>query len=213
MNQPITERPTIFATLRALVPRRPLTYREAERIAELQANRFRELLGIGEAQLDEAAIGSLPRIDIKRRHGMPASGLTHWHNGRWLVMLNADECVQRQRFSLCHEFKHILDHTTQQWIHPGVVPGSLDPRVERLADYFAACLLMPKRHVKRLFGQRGTVDQLAQAFGVSLAAMSIRLSQLGLIDQPPRCLRPGPRWDHFDQSYFRSKPLPQGVPA
>ena len=61
--------------------------------------------------------------------------------------------------------------------------------VERICDYFAGCLLMPRPWVKRLYcsGVQHLPD-LAQAFGVSQAAMSVRLNQIGLVEPTPRCL-------------------------
>lgn len=59
-------------------------------------------------------------------------------------------------------------------------------------DYFAACLLMPRPAVKALWGlghQR--VEDLAAHFGVSRAAMGLRLHQLGLTSTRRRC-RPFP---------------------
>ncbi len=189
--------------LRALVPERRLSYREAERIAELQANRFRERLGLDEAELPDSAVTTIPRLSVTRRYGLPVSGLTHWHNGRWLILLNADEPEERQRFSLCHELKHVLDHTTKQWTCWDEPWRSSADKAERLADYFAGCLLMPKRHVKRLFGLQPDAGLLADAFGVSARAMEVRLSQLGLIGPVPRCLSTDSRWDHFGSPYFR----------
>lgn len=194
---------SLLATLRGLVPQRALRYAEAERIAELQANRFRELLGNAEPKLETACIAGLPRIVVRRSFNLPVSGLTHWHNGQWLIAINAQEPIGRQRFSLGHEFKHVLDHTTRQWLCPPELGMSTETKSERLADYFAGCLLMPKRHVKKLFGERVSIENLAAAFGVTKRAMQVRLSQLGLTEPTPRCLRPTPNWDHFGKGYFR----------
>jgi Zn-dependent peptidase ImmA (M78 family) len=203
----------LLATLRALAPHRPLTYTECERIAELQANCFRELLGQDEPCLDDSVIEALPRIAVRRRRGIPVSGLTHWHNGRWLIVLNADEPATRQRFSLAHEFKHVIDHSTKQWLYPNGDRRVASVKAERLADYFAACLLMPKRHVRRLHDEGGSPQDLADAFDVSGRAMAVRLSHLGLLPQRDRCLLPAARWDHFGHAYYRSDPVGDGVPA
>ncbi len=210
----MNEKPTnLLRSLRALVPPRRLTYREAERIAELQANVFRERLGLTEPELPDSALTELPRLKVVRRHSLPVSGLTHWHNGRWLIVLNADEPEERQRFSLCHELKHVLDHTTQQWTCWDEAWRSGAIKAERLADYFSGCLLMPKRHVKRLFGLQPEVRSLADAFGVSTRAMGVRLSQLGLIGPTPRC-RPAPSdWNHFGSPYFRQQSTTARVAA
>ena len=64
------------------------------------------------------------------------------------------------------------------------------------ADYFAGCTLIPKRDLKRAWGNgiQRTTD-LAHCFGVSEPAIRVRLAQTGLStetdDVPaPRCARP-----------------------
>jgi hypothetical protein len=181
------KRMTVLALLRDLVPKRALTWREAERIAELQANRLREILDLEQPRLPEEAISELPRIDVRRESDLPVSGLTYSDSGCWVIALNALEPIGRQRFSLAHEFRHILDHTERQWLYLGGRALSRSEQAERLADYFAGCLLMPKRWVKRLFGERASLILLADAFGVTPRAMHVRLSQLCLIEPTPRC--------------------------
>lgn len=205
--------PNLLRTLRQLIPERPLGYGEAERLAELQANVLRERLGLTEPKLPADAIAGLPRISVERRRGLPVSGLTHWHNGRWLIVLNADEPEQRQLFSLAHELKHAIDHTKKHWLYWDESWRNGSTKAERLADYFAGCLLMPKRHVKSLFGTRPDPVALAVTFGVSQRAMTVRLCQLGLIGPTPRCLRTGPRWDHLGSPYFRNGAESPGVAA
>src|SRR5262249_31781138 len=117
------------------------------------------------------------------------SGLASWAGGTWEIVLNAGEPYGRQRFSLAHEFKHVIDHTTGHYLYGWT---SSDEKAERLADYFAACALMPKRHVKRLFGEGRTTSDLALAFAVTPRAIAVRLSQLGLIGPVRRCNRPLP---------------------
>ena len=201
MNDPPTN---LIRHLRALVPERRLSFAEALRIAELQANVLRERLGIDQAELPETAIEDLPRISVQRRHGLPVSGLTHWHNGRWLIVINADESYGRQRFSLAHELKHVLDHAAKDrccWSEPGL---SAQKKAERLADYFAGCLPVPRRHLKAAWGRQPDVQAVANAFGVSVPAARVRASQVGLIPPTPRCLTPRATWQHFGSTYFRS---------
>ena len=87
-----------------------------------------------------------------------------------------------------HEFKHVLDHPFISYLYPSTFTTDADRQAELAADYFAACLLMPKRLVKRLWGEgvQRTTD-LANAFGVSEVAMRYRLEQLGLVDRRARC--------------------------
>jgi Zn-dependent peptidase ImmA (M78 family) len=123
----------------------------------------------------------------------PSSGATHWSSGRWLVVVNGSEPAARQRFSLAHEFKHIIDHRFTKLVYSQFPEAQRADMIERICDYFAGCMLMPRPWVKRLWcSGRQQLPDLAQAFGVSQAAMSVRLSQIGLTDPAPRCL-PAPK--------------------
>jgi Zn-dependent peptidase ImmA (M78 family) len=87
-----------------------------------------------------------------------------------------------------HEFKHVLDHTTKQFLYHDRPFQTADEQAERVADYFAACLLMPKRVVKRLWCQGNqNMVELAKMLFVSTRALRYRLDQLGLLDPPTRC--------------------------
>lgn len=174
--------------LRDLTPKRPLGFAESLRIAELQASRFRGLAGVIDGALPESAIASLPRVQVDRMSPMPASGATQWSHGRWLIVLNGSEARTRQRFSLAHEFKHVLDHPFIDVLYPGNAAMTSEERGEQICDYFAACLLMPRILVKRAWtsGEQST-RHLARQFDVSAAAMSFRLRQLGLLSAYERC--------------------------
>ncbi len=171
----------ILARLRRLVPARPLSYHEALRLAELQANRFRELLDIDAPELPDEALTELPRVLVTSEMDLPVSGSAHWSNGRWIITVNALEHPLRQRFSAAHELHHVITHPLRSFVltdEPSLPAGV---KAERLADYFAGALLMPKQHVKRLWGE-GHSDpaELAEHFLVSPRAMDFRLDQLGL---------------------------------
>ena len=101
-----------LALLRGLVPNRRLTFGEAYRIAELQANRLRQHHQIDGPRLPSEIIEQLPHIAVEYDADMPVSGSAIWNGSRWVITLNAGESPQRNRFSLCHELKHIIDHTT-----------------------------------------------------------------------------------------------------
>lgn len=179
---------SVLALLRGLVPQRQLTFNEALRIAELQANRLLEHFSIETTAVPDEVISELPRIKIERERGLPVSGSAHWNGRYWVITLSADEHRLRQRFSLMHEFKHILDHTTKDFLFQDRPTSSAHEQAERVADYFAACLLMPKRVVKRLWCQPGqNIANLADLLQVSPAALRYRLDQLGLTDRPTRC--------------------------
>jgi Zn-dependent peptidase ImmA (M78 family) len=106
--------------------------------------------------------------------------------GRWVIVLNADDVYVRQRFTMAHEFKHVLDSEAQAIMFARVREPELVR--ERVADHFAACLLMPKVWVVRAWagGIQGIVP-LARMFEVSRVAMNWRLQELGLIGPIARC--------------------------
>lgn len=180
--------PSIVAELRRLMPDRPLRFAEACRIAELQANRLLKLTESTSAPLSEAAITEQPRIEVQRVGSLIGSGATAWSRGLWRIRINGAEPITRQRFTLAHEFKHILDAASEDVIYRHLPHGSArDRHIEAVCDHFAACLLMPKAWVKKAWGE-GTQDlgQLSWKFEVSQQAMLIRLQYLGLVDPLPR---------------------------
>jgi predicted transcriptional regulator len=186
----------VIATLRDFVPLRPLRREEAMRIAELQAQRFLKLVDVTEPPVPEQVISELPRVQVERTSPFPVSGATHWASQRWLVVLNASEPEVRQRFSLAHELKHIIDHRFADVIYSSLPEPDREANVEQICDYFAGCLLMPRPWVKSAYCSEGVqqLSTLARRFGVSQAAMSVRLSQIGLTGPTPRCGRVTDDW-------------------
>lgn len=177
--------------LRALVPNRPLAPSETFRIAELQANHLLRYFRIETNTVPEEIVSELPRLRVAREYSLPVSGAAHWNGRYWVITLNADEPISRQRFSLMHEFKHVLDHTAKDLLYHDRPFQTAEQQAERVADYFAACLLMPKRVVKRLWCQGNqNMVELAKMLFVSTRALSYRLEQLGLIEPAERCGRP-----------------------
>lgn len=180
---------SVVASLRALMPTRPLSFAEACRLAELQAQRLLQLTGSTSPPVSEEIITDLPRIDVQWMDNLIGSGATTWSRGQWRVRLNAAEPPTRQRFTLAHELKHILDAANEDVIYRDLPAGPARQRfIEAVCDHFAACLLMPRAWVKRLWGE-GAQDLggLAWRFEVSQQAMLIRLQYVGLVDPLPRC--------------------------
>ena len=186
---------SVLAMLRALVPNRPLTPSETLRVAELQANHLLRHFQIETTAAPEEIVTELPRIRVVRELGLPVSGAAHWNGRYWVITLCAEENSLRQRFSLMHEFKHIIDHTTRHIQYRDTAYRSAHEQAERVADYFAACVLMPKRVVKRLWFQPAqNIAALAGTMRVSTAALRYRLDQLGLTERTDRCQwQPGRR--------------------
>jgi hypothetical protein len=178
----------IVTTLRDRVPLRPLTRGEHLRIAELQAQRFLALAGITEPPVPTTIISELPRLQVTIMRPFPVSGATHWKHGSWLVVLNGREPQTRQRFSLAHEFKHILDDRFVDLVYRHLPDADRRDFVEQVCNYFAGCLLIPRPWLKRAYyGGMQSTKLLARHFDVSEPAIETRLGQTGLVDPRPRC--------------------------
>jgi Zn-dependent peptidase ImmA (M78 family) len=202
--------------LRDLVPHRRLSYSESLRIAELQANHLLEHFAVRGPRVPSELVSELPRIEVRYDADVPVSGSAHWEHSTWIITLNAAEPKTRQRFSLMHEFKHIIDHTTKDYLY-GDTAGELaaGQRAERAADQFAACLLMPKRWLKSAWFKSGQdVAALASRLQVSPRALYVRLWHLGLGTDSRRCptsVRPYHRTSN--SIYLRLTSQPVGVAA
>ena len=119
------------------------------------------------------------------------SGMTTWADGHWVIGVNKGNAHARRRFTLCHEFKHVLDAHRDKLTYQGIT----DEQRERIADYFAACYLLPKSMLRKVWmGGLQDPEALAGLFKVSRQAMDKRLSYLQFVDAQP---------DRPTASYFR----------
>ncbi|MDQ1249480.1 MAG: hypothetical protein QG597_3855 [Actinomycetota bacterium] len=170
----------LITSLRDLVPQRRLSTQSALRLAEQQARLLLRRSGVTEPPIREEIICALPRIEVGHGPTGQSAAASQWSAGRWLILLNERDSRGRRRWSLAHEIKHILDHPLEQVLYPGRMGRDL---AERSCEYFAACLLMPAPWLRRIWasGVRD-IPLLARRFGVTRAAMYLRLLQLGLID-------------------------------
>jgi Zn-dependent peptidase ImmA (M78 family) len=121
-----------------------------------------------------------------------------------IIGVNSNQPDKRRRFTIAHELGHFFLHgeqgqqevhidRTQQFSFKLRSPASSrgDDLEEVEANLFAAELLMPTRFIERdvrrhafdLSDDDGTVASMANTYGVSTQAMSIRLAYLGLINQ------------------------------
>jgi predicted transcriptional regulator len=177
----------LLTDLRRLVPPgRRLSDIEAYGIAERQATRLLLRSGVTYGPVPSEVIAGLQFVQVHLRR-LPSSGATKWVKPHWHIILNSLESPVRQRFSLAHELAHIINHP-----HLHEAYGRLDTPTarlahERLCDYFAACLLMPRPLVKDAWAH-GAQDEveLAKRFDVSAQAMHVRIIQLGLLEPPER---------------------------
>lgn len=194
MTTQTTSSPSVLASLRAMTPRVRLTQQDTLDLAERQARRLHQLLDVGEEGIQEHHLAMLPRLRIVRE-SLPTSGLSYWNGQEWIIAICQDDTPARQRFTLLHEVRHIVDHPHRSRLYRS------DWEAERAADYFAACALMPKPALKRMYcNVTQRIEALAAYFGVSQAALRYRLEQIGLLEPPTftrqRCARPvsTPKW-------------------
>lgn len=189
-NTTVNENRSILASLRGVIPVRTVEFAEAMQIAELQAARLLELTDSTEGPISSAVITELPRI-VVRREPLPTSGMSYWDGRNWIIAINSAEPTTRQRFTLLHEYKHIIDHGATDRLYTGTTRYLGDEQAEQAADYFAGCALMPKRLMKRAWGQGiQRAADLARRFEVSERAIEVRLAQLGLTASQRRCTPP-----------------------
>jgi Zn-dependent peptidase ImmA (M78 family) len=185
----------LLAQLRAIVPLRPLTLPEGLGLAEIQAETLLVASNVTSPPVPESVVIDFPRVRVIRERPLPISGASHWTAGVWTIIVNEDEPQVRQRFTMAHELKHVLDAAhTPAVLYPTVGEMDTDERAERVCDFFAASLLMPRKWVKRAFSKERVqqLPTLARRFHVSQVAMRRRLYALGLADPHQRHLPPTP---------------------
>ncbi|WP_236738255.1 ImmA/IrrE family metallo-endopeptidase [Mycobacteroides abscessus] len=189
----------MLALLRACVPPRDdITFDEALQIAEHQAAKLLELHGISDSPVPETVITGIPHIRIissarlrDTASANAADGACTWDTKtrRWVILLNRANTLQRQRSTLAHEFKHILDHPIDNLYKAAHRFGSTR-QAEHAATYFAGCLLIPRELLHRAWhsGIRSPAA-LATLFQASEHAITVRLRQTGLTGHIQRSTR------------------------
>ena len=145
----------------------------ALRVAEAQAMQLLELVGATAPPVPLNILAPILPLTLRSRSGLPVSGLTFREDGLWVIGTNGSEPRVRQRFTVAHEVKHILDDPFVQRL------GRPAYSLEDVADYFAASLLMPQHWIanRTRSGEVG-VAALARMFAVSVPAMATRVSDL-----------------------------------
>ncbi|CAH1201715.1 hypothetical protein PAECIP111893_01703 [Paenibacillus plantiphilus] len=118
---------------------------------------------------------------------------------RFEVSIPHDEYPPRKNFTLAHELGHVILHyqwaNQQQWEKNcreiEVLKRDLSPnRIEYEANYFSAFFLMPEKNIRSdvsatlshaNISSNLLIEKLAENYNVSLKAMEIRLTQLGIL--------------------------------
>ena len=183
-----TTRP-ILANVRDLMPSHTICLGQAYLITEQQAMRLLKLLKIKRIPVDVGRFGLLPGVSVTfrartDRHSKQSTPTRR--EGGWAIELCEDDPLPERRHNLAREIKRILDQTTASVVYEGFhCPDERHFRhkIESLQDYFADCLLVPRRSLRRLWaaGLRD-ITCLAQHFRVPVAVLERRVRQLRLVD-------------------------------
>lgn len=211
MNQaPIN--PSILTSLRNIIPERGCDFSEALAVSERQAAKLTDMLRQRDPHFDGIGahhIAGLPRIRIVY-DVLPVSGMSYWNGQAWILAICTADGPARQRFTMLHELKHIIDHGATTRLYRGTMTQSAQAQAEKAADYFAGCALVPKTALKCAWasGLQRT-DNLADYFGVSEQAIAVRLDQTGVareLDVEPtprrdRCARPVATPSYYPQRF------------
>ncbi len=99
-----------------------------------------------------------------------------WRGTRPCVFLNTGKSAQRGRFDAAHELGHLV-------LHKHASPNGLD--AEKEANMFAAAFLMPEASIKAAgrIESIGQIIELKKRWQVSIAAMTYRLHELGVLSK------------------------------
>lgn len=162
----------------------------------------RDLWNLGRRAIPDLALAveGAGVILIREETGIaPIEGLSAWSAElqRPMVLLSADKANGfRSRFDLAHELGHLV-------LHKGI-DRSTDPvrykQMESQAHRFAGAFLLPAEAFASEVKTPVTLDSLLllkQRWGVSVAAIIMRLEALGIIDQEAKILlfkRRSARW-------------------
>lgn len=132
--------------------------------------------------------------EIRMEDGV--SGSITRNGDKFTVAINLLESPNRQRFTAAHELAHYLLHRDLMHTDGGKMNRHMDRlygapednpaspftrQHEVQANRLAAQIVMPAPLVRAKFATQPDVGQLAIDFGVSKAAMDIRLKTIGLV--------------------------------
>lgn len=115
-----------------------------------------------------------PQSDL----GPDEAGYCFQNNGRHFICTNANDRLERQRFTVCHELAHILLGLTSQHGSSPWWSYAKRPLAEILCDVFAAELLLPRDlfrpEAENSAVSLAAIEDLAERFQASVTATGSR---------------------------------------
>ena len=164
-----------------------------DKILEVRANKFRRERGIGnDNAIDfEKLLRLLDVLTYFRPLNGDFSGMALKTKNSCFMLVNTKHSVGRQHFTIGHELYHLFiqDGFSFQMCKAGKF--DIIDKEEYNADVFSSYLLMPEAGIMKQIPEEelawggeislATIIKLEQYFGVSRAAILIRLDKLGLL--------------------------------
>ncbi|MCZ0936095.1 MAG: XRE family transcriptional regulator [Gemmatimonadetes bacterium] len=202
------------------------------KLALTAGSSFEDAQAAGESVADRWQLGSCPAAKLRSAMESRASilvlevdtplgvsGAASRVPGLSCVLVNRNDPARRRNFDLAHELFHLLTWDTmppERTENVSVPRTGKGWRVERLAENFAAAVLMPekilRRRWKRPSGETGThqrINEIADDFRVSGTACKWRLHNAGLLSRSDLAEID----DRRLVANGRSTDAPPGVPA
>lgn len=120
-------------------------------------------------------------------------GMTIYDNGKFYIHINTYNGnrvdTDRGRFTLAHELGHYFIDTHRIGLkngllepHPSLTNKAQYFSIEREADYFAACLLMPEERFRKDIGNKKfgikVIDYLRSEYKISRTACALRFADI-----------------------------------
>lgn len=160
-----------------------------EKILEARANKFRRELGLGtETSIDlEKLLLTLGVLTVYKPLESEFSGMALKTNDNLFMLINSALSVGRQNFTIGHELYHLF--IQQDFNFQMCNAGRFDKkdREEYNADIFSSYFLMPEAALMKQIPEKelgwgetislATIIKMEQYFGVSRAALLVRLSK------------------------------------
>lgn len=122
---------------------------------------------------------------LEKNVGGKADAYSAWSQDETpVIVLGVKKSAVRRNFDLAHELGHLL-------LHPYVDFFELEKKerqkIERQADYFASCFLLPKERLTKEFGELKRLSNpdsytpLKSKYNVSIQALEMRAYKLGFL--------------------------------
>jgi Zn-dependent peptidase ImmA (M78 family)/DNA-binding XRE family transcriptional regulator len=168
-----------WVAVRFNLPNSDIPDLSADYTPDSAAMALREYWGLGQRPINDIVklleskgvrVFSL-REDIKT-----VDAFSFWRKKTPYIFLNSFKTIERSRFDAAHELGHLVMHVGGRLVH--------GKEIEREADYFASCFLMPEGDVRSNIIRTPTLHSLVSKktrWKVSLSALCYRLHKLNIL--------------------------------